>query len=429
MQEQFDVIIEKLVYGGSGLARHESGRSVFVQGVLPGERVRVSTLRRRKGFIEAAPVEVLSPSPDRVAPPCTGEEECTGATWSYIAYPAQLRYKEEIIKDVLKRIGGLEPEQLLPIIPSPKTEHYRLRTQFNVRWEEGRPKIGFFRPGTYFLVEVERNILLHPLIDKALGAMRSLSSLLPRAAKEIHINVSPVGEAVLLIFGETGIRPNLEALFEGLRTAVPEVVGIAAYADKKKVCSLGRNFLYLELDGMEFRVTEGNFYQVNWEQNGNMVKTVLEFADLSEGGVALDLYCGIGNFALPLAKRAKAVIGIESGYSAVEDARANAAHNRLENTEFIADDLQKGLKSLLQRRLKADVVVLDPPRAGATLKTLERILAFVPRKIIYVSCNPSTLARDLKYFALFGFRLKRLRPIDIFPHTFHIECVAEMERE
>ncbi len=428
MQEQFDVIIEKLVYGGSGLARLESGRSVFVHGVLPGERVRVSTLRRRKGFIETAPVEVLSPSPDRITPPCRGEEECTGATWSYIAYPAQLRYKEEIIKEVLKRIGGLEPERFLPIIPSPKTEHYRLRTQFNVRWEQGRPKIGFFRPGTYSLVEVKRNILLYPLIDKVLDTLRSLSRL-PSAAKEIHINVSPDGEAVLLLFGEAGIRLHMEALFEGLRTAAPEVVGVTAYADKKKVCSLGRNFLNLELDGMVFRVTEGNFYQVNWEQNRNMVKTVLEFAGLSEGEVALDLYCGIGNFALPLAKRAKAVIGIESGYSAVEDARANAARNKLENIEFIADDLQKGLKALLQRRLKADVVVLDPPRAGATLKTLERILAFVPRKIIYVSCNPSTLARDLKYFALFGFRLKRLRPIDMFPHTFHIECVAEMERE
>jgi 23S rRNA (uracil1939-C5)-methyltransferase len=143
----------------------------------------------------------------------------------------------------------------------------------------------------------------------------------------------------------------------------------------------------------------------------------------------LDLYCGIGNFSLPLATKANAVIGIESGWSAIEDAMANAKLNNITNAEFIADDLQKGLKTLIQRKTRADVIVLDPPRAGATLKTLERVLAFVPRKIVYVSCNPSTLARDLKFFHLFGFRLDRLQPVDMFPYTYHIECVAEMVRE
>jgi 23S rRNA (uracil1939-C5)-methyltransferase len=142
----------------------------------------------------------------------------------------------------------------------------------------------------------------------------------------------------------------------------------------------------------------------------------------------LDLYCGIGNFALPLAKKAKTVIGIESGYSAIEDAKRNAELNSIRNAEFIADDMQKGLKTLLQRKVQADIIVLDPPRAGATLKTLERALAFLPRKIIYVSCNPTTLARDLKLFHLFGFRLEQLQPVDMFPYTYHIECVAEMVR-
>jgi len=160
-----------------------------------------------------------------------------------------------------------------------------------------------------------------------------------------------------------------------------------------------------------------------------MVRTVLDFAALNGDETVLDLYCGIGNFALPLARKAKNVIGIESGYSAIEDASANAELNNLSNTEFIADDLQKGLKTLLERKMRADTIVLDPPRAGATLNTLERVLAFVPQKIIYVSCNPSTLARDLKYFHLFGFRLDRLQPIDMFPYTYHIECVAEMVRE
>jgi 23S rRNA (uracil1939-C5)-methyltransferase len=176
-------------------------------------------------------------------------------------------------------------------------------------------------------------------------------------------------------------------------------------------------------------VSEGNFYQVNWDQNRNMVRTVLNFAGLKGDETVLDLYCGIGNFSLPLARGAMQVVGVESGYSAVEDAKRNAERNGVRNVEFIADDLQQGLKTLLMRKTRADVIALDPPRAGATLKTLERILAFVPRKIVYVSCNPSTLARDLKYFRLFGFRLRRLQPIDMFPYTYHIECVAELVRE
>lgn len=430
MSEHIEVFIEKLVYGGNGLGRLNTGQTVFVPGVLPGESVLVKIKRRRKGFLEAELVRLLSTSPYRITPPCRGDKECTGATWPYISYPAQLRFKEEILNDVLKRIAGLDAEHFLPIIPSPKTEHYRLRTQFNVDMKSGRPRIGFFKQGSHQLVEVENALLLHPLIDRVLSALRSQEHILPELS-EIHINVSPGGEAHLLFFGGERLRrdSNINTLFERLRSIVPEVIGITCYANKQKFFAAGRDHLILEIDGIRLRATEGNFYQVNWEQNMNMVKTVTSFAGLKGGEIVLDLYCGIGNFALPLARTAEMVIGIEAGYSSVEDAKFNAAQNGLTNTSFIADDLQKGLKTLLQRKVKADVIVLDPPRAGATLKSLERILAFVPKKIIYVSCNPTTLARDIKYFALFGFRLKRLQPVDMFPYTYHIECVAEMERE
>jgi 23S rRNA (uracil1939-C5)-methyltransferase len=220
--------------------------------------------------------------------------------------------------------------------------------------------------------------------------------------------------------------PRPDAFFADLQNTVPELIGITGFANRKKAFMLGNNQLTLESEGLKFHATEGNFYQVNWEQNRNMVKTVLDFAALAGDETVLDLYCGIGNFSLPLAKRARNVIGIESGYTAIEDAKSNAELNGIENTEFIAEDLQKGLKTLIQRKMSAHTIVLDPPRAGATLKTLERVLAFVPRRIIYVSCNPSTLARDLKFFHLFGFRLERLQAMDMFPYTYHIECVAEM---
>ena len=428
MREQAEVLIEKLVHGGDGLARLSSGRAVFVPGTLPGERVLVTIARKRKGVLVAKLDRVLSPSPDRIEPLCSGEVECTGATWPHIAYPAQLRFKQEIMLETLHRVGGLRPRTTLPILPSPRADHYRLRAQFSARVVDGTQRLGFYRPGSYQLVEVENAFLLHPLIDRTLRAVRSLVDSLPPLA-EAHVNASSGGEVHLLLFAQASVFPPPEQFFRDLRRQVPEVIGITGFANRKKAFSLGTRYLTLELDGLTLQAAEGNFFQVNWEQNRNMVRTVVDFADLNGSESVLDLYCGIGNFALPLARKAGRVVGIESGYSAIEDARRNAERNRIGNVEFIADDMDKGLKNLLERKLRADVVVLDPPRAGATLKTTERVLGFVPRKIVYVSCNPSTLARDLNYFALFGFRLERLQPVDMFPWTYHIEAVAEMVRE
>ena len=428
MREQAEVLIEKLVYGGKGLARLGSGQAVFVPAVLPGERVLIEIARKRKGILEADLVTVLTPSPDRVSPPCEGEKQCTGATWPHISYPAQLLLKTEILLDTVRKIGGIAPHRALPILPAPRTDHYRLRTQFTVRRREGQQRIGFFRQGSYDLIEVDDAFLIHPVINGVLKAVRALSSDLPPLS-EVHINASPKGEVHLLLFSEEASLPSLNAFFEKLQHRAPEVIGITGFVNRKKALSLGRNHLTLDLNNLSLKATEGNFFQVNWEQNRNMVRTVLDFAELTGEETVLDLYCGIGNFALPIAQKAALVIGIESGYSAVEDAKANAIRNNITNAEFIADDLQRGLKTLKNRKMRADVIVLDPPRAGATLTTLERVLAFVPRKIVYVSCNPSTLARDLKFFHLFGFRLERLQPVDMFPWTYHIECVAEMVRE
>ncbi|HXY54473.1 MAG TPA: 23S rRNA (uracil(1939)-C(5))-methyltransferase RlmD [Nitrospirota bacterium] len=425
MNQQAELVIEKLVHGGSGLGRLDSGHAVFVPGVLPGERVTVALRKKKKGFLEADLVQIITPSRDRIKPPCEGEKQCTGATWSYIAYQAQLRFKQEILLDSLKRIGGIEPKRLLATVPAPRTDHYRLRTQFNVRSLDGMQKIGFFRQGSYDLIEVENAFLIHPLIDKVLKAIRSIAHGLPQLA-EIHINATPAGEVHVLFFNKLQSYPPLEPILNELREKAPEVIGITGFAGKKKVAAHGKNYLTLDIEGLTLLATEGNFYQVNWDQNRNMVRTVIDFAGLTGNETVLDLYCGIGNFALPLAKKAKSVIGIESGYSAIEDATRNAELNGISNAEFIADDMQKGLKTLLQRKVRADIIVLDPPRAGATLKTLERVLAFLPRKIVYVSCNPATLARDLKFFHLFGFRLEQLQPVDMFPYTYHIECVAEM---
>ena len=428
MSDQVTVRIEKLVHGGEGLAHLENGKAVFVRGVLPDELVEAAITGKRKGVYQANAVSVLEPSRDRIEPPCGSALRCTGATWPFIAYPAQLRLKTGILLDTLQRTGGITPARPLPILASPRLDHYRLRSQFTVRMREGRHQFGFFRQGSYDLIEVEDAFLLAPVINRTLDGLRKLAPLLPPLA-EVHVNASPGGEAHLLLFTENTGFPPQQRFFTELQRELPAVIGITGFAGKHKVWSLGKDHLVLHAGEMTFHATEGNFFQVNWDQNRNMIRTVLDLAGLSGAETVLDLYCGIGNFALPLARQARQVIGIEAGYSAIEDAKRNADRNRIGNVEFIADDLQRGLKPLLEKKLRAEVIVLDPPRAGATLKTLERILAFVPRKIVYVSCNPATLARDLKFFHLFGFRLDRLQPVDMFPWTYHIEAVAEMVRQ
>ena len=419
-----EVTIEKLVYGGKGLARHE-GRVLFIPGVLPGERVRVEIRRKRKGFLEAELQGIVTPSPDRIVPPCRGNEECTGAHWPFIAYPAQLRFKEEILLETLKKIGKVEPKVMLPIIPSPDRDHYRLRVQLNVRYEGSRPRLGFFREGTRDLVEIRNGYLLHPLIDRAIEAIREIAERLP-PLREIHINASPGGEVLILFFIEMESPPSLSPLFESLHRAMKEIVGVVAYAVRERWEISGRNFILSKLDGLVFRSTEGNFFQVNWAQNRNLIQALFNLAGLGGDERVLDLYCGTGNLSLHLARRCARVIGIESGLSAVEDARKNAEANGIANCEFICDDCRKGLKGLLGKEEKADLIVLDPPRAGATRKIIERIMAFSPRKILYVSCNPTTLARDLEMFHEGGYTLDRLQPIDMFPQTYHIEAIAEL---
>ncbi len=313
MSEQMEVLIEKLVHGGSGLARLDTGQAVFVPGVLPGERVRYRDQEKaERGFRSRPRSRSSRRRTDRITPLCKGEKECTGATWPHIAYPAQLSCKQEILLDTLKKIGGMEPGRLLPILPSPRTDHYRLRTQFNVRTKDNRQRIGFFRQGSYDLIEVDNAFLIHPVIDKVLKNIRALSDKLPLLT-ELHINASPSGEVHLLLFSEQQPFVPMDLFFSDLQKTSPEVIGMTGFAGRKKAFTLGRNQLTLEVEGMTLKATEGNFFQVNWEQNRNMVRTVLDVAALTGNETVLDLYCGIGNFSLPLAKKAKTVIGIESG--------------------------------------------------------------------------------------------------------------------
>ncbi|MBI5025598.1 MAG: 23S rRNA (uracil(1939)-C(5))-methyltransferase RlmD [Nitrospirae bacterium] len=419
-----EVTVEKMIYGGKGLAR-DDGLTIFIPGVIPGERVYVRIKKKRKGFAEAELIEIIKPSPDRITPQCKGEEECTGAHWPYISYPAQLKFKEEILLETLKKIGNIEPRNILPIIPSQNTDHYRLRVQLNVRYHDSRPLIGFFREGTHYLIEIKNGFLLHPLINRTLDAIIKIAEQLP-PLREIHINVSPDREILILFFIAIESPQSLAPIFEALREDVKEVVGVISYAGRKKYEVLGRNYLKLRLDDFTFQSREGNFFQVNWEQNRNMINSLLDLSELKGDERVLDLYSGIGNFSLPLARNSERVVGIESGYSAVEDALRNAEENGIKNIEFICEDVRKGLKGLLEKKERADLIVLDPPRAGATRKIIERIIAFSPKKIIYISCNPTTLARDIEMLQDGGYFLNRLQPIDMFPQTYHIESIAEL---
>ena len=204
-----------MVYGGKGIARYND-LTLFISGALPSEKVQVEIKKKKRGIVEAELIKVINPSPDRVTPPCNGEEECTGAPWPHISYPAQLKLKQEILLETLKKIGRIEPREVLPIIPSPDTERYRLRVQFNVRYQDSRPMMGFFREGTHHLVEIKNGFLLHPLINKTLDAIRNIAGQLP-PLKEIHVNASPDGEIIILFFINSEAPPSLANIFEALK--------------------------------------------------------------------------------------------------------------------------------------------------------------------------------------------------------------------
>lgn len=433
--------IEKMAFGGRGLARHE-GRIVFVSDTLPGEQVVGRIEKVWRDFVECSLVEVKEASPDRVAPSCPLVAECGGCQWMHIAYPAQLRLKEEVLRDTLQRVGGIPEPQVLPAIPSKLELAYRHRGQFKVGLSQNALSIGFYREQSHDLVDIPHCPVFHPALNEVLGALRKVTTVDPSWTELIAEGRicagSPEGKTFLLLMPpaqKSRKKIDADLLFEKLRREVPHLAGLAVSKNGKTVSRAGNNTLRFELletsqretpqrgvSTLNLIVRDGSFYQANWPTSSHLISTALEFLDPSPDDTVLDLYAGVGNFSMAFASRARKVIGVEEGPTATDCARKNASLNGIVNFEIMTAPSEKGIARIEQ----ADLIHLDPPRQGASPKVLEGITRLKPRRVVYTSCNPSTLARDLKFLTSNGFRVGRIQPVDMFPQTYHTETVVEL---
>ena len=423
--------IESLDHEGRGVA-HVGGKAVFVDGALAGESVRFRRTRRQRRYDEAVVVEVLRAAPERVTPRCRHFGICGGCSLQHLEHAAQVAAKGRIVAEALERIGGVAPERWLPPLAGPAWS-YRRRARLGCKFvdKKGRALVGFRERGSPLLADLEVCEVLAAPVGSLVAALAALAGSLDirRRVAQIEVAIGDNGTALVLRALEDPTEPDLARLreFEARH-------GIALYLQRGGLDTVTpltppASALRYELDGLpagiEFAPTD--FIQVNGELNRLMVARAMELLDPKPTDRALDLFCGLGNFSLPLARRTAAVAGVEGDAALVARARANAARNGIENTAFHAADLAGASPAGDWSRAHYDIVLLDPPRAGAR-EILPIAVASRPRRIVYVSCHPGSFARDAGILrGQLGYRLAAAGVMDMFPHTSHVETIALFE--
>jgi 23S rRNA (uracil1939-C5)-methyltransferase len=431
--DQLEVEIESLAFGGRGLARSE-GLVVFVAGALPGDRVRAEITKAKKRFAEARTVELLRPGVDRIADVCVHEgEPCPGAPWQGLAYETQLEQKREQVDEALRRIGDLDGFDLEEIEPALERWRYRNKLEYSFGDREGEAILGFHARGRWDLVvDVEDCHLASERGNAARNAVRKWAGRESVAAYDGRARRGVLRNLVVREGWRTGqIQTRLvtsAARFPKPPVDLHTVIEGDSGGTDGPTGVLGEERLREELFGLKLEMSHGAFFQTNTEMAERLYSVAAEYAGLSGGERVFDLYCGIGTIGLTMAKHAGEVWGLEIVPEAIADAERNAAANRIENAHFMAGSARTGVRPLIEKAGKPDVVVIDPPRAGLSQKIVRRVLECEAKRIVYVSCNPTTLAPNAAQMVEAGYTLRRVRPVDMFPQTPHIECVALLER-
>ena len=385
--ERFELVLTGMGHHGLALGRRGE-QVVFAAYGIPGETVEVEVTRNHRDYLEAKVVRVIIPSPDRVEPPCPYYGDCGGCQYQHISYERQLALKRDVVVDQLRRIGKFNDAPVAPTLPAPLQWHYRNHARFTVN-KEGL--LGFVRPNTHRCVPVEECLLLAEPMNGILGQLQGHCAETRQLSLRYGVNT-----------GEHLIQPKIKNPVLRIET------GQAGYHE--------------ELRGHRFRVASPSFFQVNTTQAERLTGLVLDFLGADGVDLLVDAYAGVGTFAVLLAERARRVIAVEESGPAVRDGRANSVWAA--NVEWVQGKVEEVLPELTPA---PDVVLLDPPRAGCHGDVLAALAAHRPRRVVYVSCEPATLARDLRILCDRGFRLLKVQPVDMFPHTYHIEAVATLE--
>ena len=443
--EIFEAEIEAYSSEGSGVARIH-GRAVFVPRTIAGERWRIVITKVTASAVYGRALEPVKLSPERREPECGNYLRCGGCSLWHMSYAEELRFKKQRVNDALKHIGR-QTVQAESITGSGEIRHYRNKGIYAVRDIGGRACKGFFAPRSHELVPVTSCLIQSNIADKAADAVvhflndngipaydeKTRRGLVRHVYVRCAVNTS---DAVAVIVAGGGFGAKTQELVEFLRLACPELTGIVLNVNKSDGNTVlagsfhtlwGRDTVRDSLGGIVYELAPQAFYQINPPQAERLYKKAVEYA-APEGKTILDMYCGAGTISLFLAKGAKRVIGAEIIPEAVENARENARRNGIENAEFICADAFEAAERFLREGVRPEAIVVDPPRRGMDEAAVRSLCGMAPERIVYVSCNPATLARDIKVFASCGYALSRAEAVDMFPRTAHVETVVLMSR-
>jgi 23S rRNA (uracil1939-C5)-methyltransferase len=431
--ELLEVEIDSLAFGGRGVAR-VGGYVVFVSGGLPGDLVRAEVTKPKSRFAEARAVERLRPGADRVGDRCLHEgEPCPGAPWQGLAYEQQLVEKSRQVEEALRRIGGLDGFELEPIEPALEQWRYRNKLEYSFGAREGETVLGFHASGRWDLViGVDDCLLASERGNEARNAVREWAREESVAPYDRPAGTGTLCNLVVREGRRTGqIQTRLITTpkrFPKPPVDLHTVVDPGAGSSEGPTGALDEEMLRERLGGLELEMSHNAFFQTNTEMAERLYGVAAEYAGLSGRERVFDLYCGIGTIGLTMAARAGEVWGLEIVPEAIADAERNAERNGIGNARFMAGSARTGVRPLVEEAGKPDVVFLDPPRPGLSQKIVRRVLECDARRIVYVSCNPTTLAPNAAQLVEAGYTLRRVRPVDMFPQTPHIECVALLEK-
>lgn len=433
---------------GSGICKMKN-IAVFVPNSAIGDIAEIKILKTTKNYAFGKIEKMISPSKYRCDPDCEIFQKCGGCTFRHIHYSAELDFKQKRVSDALTRIGGVSPEFIQKIIPSDRENYYRNKIQLPLtKGKDGQICVGFFAPRSHRIIPLKECFLQSKAFEKAIqiflewantekipvyneqthtGILRHL--YLRYAEKTDELMLCVIANASELRHEKNLIKlckenlPNLKSLILNTNTEKTNVI-----TGKKCRTLYGDDFITDELCGLKFRISPLSFYQVNRSQTEKLYQIAAEFAALKKHEILVDMYCGTGTIGLTMAKQVKKLIGIEVIPQAIEDAKENAGNNHIDNTEFICADAAQAAHYLHEKHIQPDCIILDPPRKGCSVDLIKTVSEISPQRIVYVSCDPATLARDIKLFSGYSYQIEKAVPVDLFPKTTHVECVVLMTK-
>lgn len=445
-EEKYEILINNVSHQGEGIGRVENF-AVFVPGAIKGEKIEVKITEIRKNFARGELEKIILPSLNRVKPPCSVFNLCGGCHLQHINYKKQLEMKKEIVENVLSRIGNQNID-VMPIIGMEIPWRYRNKGHFHLARENENITLGFYQSKSHDLVPVSQCLLFSQNIN---SLIKYLEKELTRQKITIYNHKTDKGNfrgivlreskytgEIMIIFITREERWYLDENFlNNLIIAFPQVVSLCQNINKNPKMALfgkdfrilkGKTFIEDHIGSFKFKISPSSFFQVNVLQTEILYKKILEYANLSGKETVIDSYSGTGTISIYLAGKAKKVYGLELQKGAVRDAWANGELNNLSNLKFFSGKAESWLYKWVQRGEKVEVIVIDPPRRGCSREVLKNIIKIKPEQILYVSCDMLTLARDIKYITQNGYNIEEVQPIDMFPHTSHIECLVHLTR-